>query len=84
MPKPAKCTTAAEVPTDSKPHTEPEVPTGSVPKPHAEPEVPTGSTRSSAEPFRDVIEAELGKGRNAKAIFQDLVLHRGYDGRTTR
>jgi transposase len=56
------------------------VPAGSVPKPHTAPEVPTGSTRSSAEPFRDFIEAELGKGRNAKAIFQDLVLHRGYDG----
>ncbi len=77
-PKLAKCTTPAEVPTDPKPHTEPEVPTD--PKPHTEPELPTGSTRSSAEPFRDFIEAELRKGRNAKAIFQDLVLHRGYDG----
>ena len=77
-PKLAKCTTPAEVATDPKPHTEPEVPTD--PKPHTEPDLPTGSTRSSAEPFRDFIEAELRKGRNAKAIFQDLVLHRGYDG----
>jgi hypothetical protein len=84
VPKPAKCTTSAEVATDSKPHTEPEVPAGSVPKPHTAPEVPTGSTRSSAEPFRDFIEAELGKGRNAKAIFQDLAPHRGYDGSTMR
>lgn len=61
----AKCTTPAEVPTDPKPHTPAEVPTGS---------------RSSAEPFREFIEAELRKGRNAKAIYQDLVLHRGYDG----
>ncbi len=63
-----KCTTSAEVPTDPKPHTEPEVPTGST------------STRSSAEPFREFIDGELKKGRNAKAIFQDLVLHRGYTG----
>ena len=63
-----KCTTPAEVPTDPKPHTEPEVPTGST------------STRSSAEPFREFIDGELAKRRNAKAIFQDLVLHRGYTG----
>jgi len=77
---PAKCTTTpAKVATDPKPHTTPEVPTGSEPKPHTDPEVPTGS-RSSAEPFREFLEAELRKGRNAKAIYQDLVLHRGYDG----
>lgn len=47
-----------------------------------EPEVLPGSarTRSSAEPFREFIEAELNKGRNAKAIFEDLVMHHGYDG----
>lgn len=53
-------------------------------KPHTLPgEVPTGSstpTRSSAEPFRAFIEAELTKGRNAKAICYDLVVHHGYDG----
>jgi transposase len=64
----AKCTTPGELPTDSKPHTEPEVPTGS------------SATRSSAERFREFIDAELKKGRNAKAIFQDLVAHRGYGG----
>ena len=64
----AKCTTSGEVPTDSKPHTEPEVPTGS------------SATRSSAEGFREFIDAELEKGRNAKAIFQDLVAHHGYSG----
>jgi hypothetical protein len=51
------------------------------PKSHTEPEVPTGSTsRSSAAPFREFIDVELGKGRNAQSIFQDLVLHRGYTG----
>ena len=44
--------------------------------------MPTGSatTRSSAAPFRDFIVGELKKGRNATAIFQDLVVHRGYSG----
>jgi transposase len=66
----AKCTTPPEVPTDldPKPHTDPEVPTGSVP------------TRSSAEPHRTFIEAELAKRRNSTAIYQDLVEHHGYDG----
>ncbi len=53
------------------------------------PEVATDSTserggplrsRSACEPHRPFIEAEAGKGRNAAAIFQDLVLHRGYTG----
>lgn len=77
----SKCTTPAEVPTDPKCTTEPEVATD--PKPHTEPEVPTGSaatTRSSAEPYRPFIAAEVGKGRNAKAIYEDLVEHHGYTG----
>lgn len=61
----SKCTTPAKVPTDPKPHTEPEVLPGS---------------RSTAEPHRAFIKAELGKGRNAAAIYQDLVEHHGYDG----
>lgn len=71
---PPKCTTPAEVPTDPKPHIEPEVPTGS--------EVPTdaAATRSSAEPHRAFIKAELEKRRNAMAIYQDLVEHHGYGG----
>ena len=51
------------------------------PKPHTPDEVPADSAaRSSAEPFRAFIEAELGKGRNAKAIYQDLGAHHGYGG----
>lgn len=65
---PPKCTTPAEVPTDPKPHTEPEVPTD------------PAATRSSAEPHRAFIAAELAKGRNATAIYQDLVEHHGYEG----
>jgi hypothetical protein len=37
-------------------------------------------SRSSCEPHRSFIEAETAKGRNAVAIFQDLVEHHGYDG----
>jgi len=65
-----------------KPHTPDEVPTGSeASKRTTEGEVPADSAaRSSAEPFRAFIEAELGKGRNAKAIYQDLGAHHGYGG----
>jgi transposase len=58
---------AAKVPADLKAATGPEVPTDS-------------AGRSSAEPFRPFIEAELAKGRTATAIFQDLVEHFGYTG----
>ncbi len=82
--QPANCTTPGEVPTDpgSEPHPERAVPTDLDPKPHPEPAVPSGSesTRSSAEPHRGFIEAELEKRRNAMAIYQDLVEHHGYDG----
>ena len=37
-------------------------------------------SRSSCEPHRRFIEAEAAKGRNAVAIYQDLVEHHGYDG----
>ena len=36
--------------------------------------------RRSCEPHRSFIEAEAAKGRNAVAIYQDLVEHHGYDG----
>jgi transposase len=68
---PSKRTTAPEVPTESaaaKRSTEIEVPTDSA------------ATRSSAAPFRDLISVELDKGRNATAIYQDLVEHLGYEG----
>jgi hypothetical protein len=68
---PAKCTTAIEVPTDPAPS-----------EPQSVPEVATDSatTRSSAAPFRNFIESEFAKGRNATAIYQDLVEHHGYGG----
>ena len=68
----AKPHTLAEVPTDPEsPTLPPEVPTDSV---------AVTSPRSSCDPHRVLIEVELGKGRTAKAIYQDLVEHQGYTG----
>ncbi len=36
---------------------------------------------SACEPYRDVIEAALGRGRNAMAIYQDLVDDHGFQAR---
>ena len=36
------------------------------------------SSASACEPFREFIEAELAKGRNAMAIWQDLVDSHGF------
>jgi transposase len=38
-------------------------------------------TASACEPHRDFIELSLSKGRNAKAIYQDLVDDHGFTGR---
>ena len=46
------------------------------------PELPGRSPSASAcEPYREVVEAELAKGRNAMAIWQDLVDGHGFAGR---
>ncbi len=52
------------------------------PKSHTRPKVPTdsGKSRSVCEPHRAFIEVEFAKGRNATAIYQDLVEHHGYVG----
>ena len=46
------------------------------------PKVATDSerSRSRCEPHRTFIETETAKGRNATAIYQDLVEHYGYEG----
>ena len=38
-------------------------------------------TASACEPYRDFIELSLSKGRNAKAVYQDLVDDHGFTGR---
>jgi hypothetical protein len=89
-------TGATEVPTDpaSKPHTAAtKVPTDPASKSHtATGEVPTDvparntaqnaalRSRSTCSEHAAFIEAELAKGRNATAIYQDLVENHAYDG----
>jgi len=43
------------------------------------PSAPTGRV-SACRPYRDLIEEQLSRGRNAKAIWQDLVTDHGYPG----
>ena len=43
-------------------------------------QLPPPTAASTCEPFREVIEAGLGKGRNAVAIWQDLVTAYGFSG----
>jgi len=52
------------------------------PVPSAEPEPAPGRSPSASacEPHREVIEIGLGQGRNAKAIWQDLVDDHGFRG----
>jgi hypothetical protein len=59
---------AMEVSTDSAAEKVPQPPGG-------------GASASACEPYREVIEAELAKGRNAMAIWQDLVDGHGFAGR---
>lgn len=63
-----KCTTGRKVATDPKCTTAPNVPTDPV------------KSRSACERHRVFIAGEVAKGRNAMAIYQDLVEHHGYDG----
>ena len=50
---------------------------------HSEPVTVPGRspTASACEPYFDFIELSLSKGRNAKAIYQDLVDDHGFQGR---
>jgi len=50
------------------------------PEPHLEPSANPRKARtlSSAEPYRDLIELGLQRGRNAMAIWQDLVTEHGF------
>jgi transposase len=62
---PAKAATRMEVSTDSTP----------VPRPGRAP------SASACEPYRELIAEALGRGRNAMAIWQDLVDDHGFTGR---
>ena len=41
---------------------------------------PSEGRVSACKPYRDLIEEQLSRGRNAKAIWQDLVTDHGYPG----
>lgn len=53
---------------------------GAVPVAESEPVPGRSPTASACEPYREFIEVELGKGRNGKAIWQDLVDDHGFRG----
>jgi hypothetical protein len=63
---------AIEVPPDSR------APTAHVPVPEPEPAPRRSPSASACEPYREVKEIGLGQGRNAKAIWQDLVDDHGF------
>lgn len=84
--KPAKPANGdEEVSLDSgtpNPAVEPAKPANAVSPDSAPPSVPGRSPSASAcEPYRDFIELSLSRGRNAKAIYQDLVDDHGFTGR---
>ena len=64
---------------DSKPATQEEVSTDFAAPPGAEPT--RSPTASACEPHRDFIEQSLRRGRNAVAIWQDLVDDHGFTSR---
>jgi hypothetical protein len=79
-PGPAKPAISAEVSTDSdgaKPATRAEVPTDSAPVPHPG----RAPSASACEPYRELIADALRRGRNAMAIWQDLVDDHGFTAR---
>jgi transposase len=80
---PANPATTPEVSTDPRPAnpaTTPQVSTDLPPEFRAATESAPGRspTASACEPYRDVIERALGDGRNAMAIWQDLVDDHGF------
>ena len=73
-PKPAKVATDSAMPARSETRSKPLVPLSEPGPP------PAQRSRSNCETHRPFIEAETAKGRNAVAIYQDLVEHHGYVG----
>ncbi len=67
---------AIEVATDPAPEKPPDLPTPEAQRPPGR-----SPTSSASEPYREVIELGLSRGRNAMAIWQDLVDDHGFTGR---
>ena len=91
-PKPATTLGVSTDPPSAKPAISVEVSTGpTCPKPAIRGEVSTdpatvprpgrAPTASACEPYRDVIVEAVGRGRNAMAIWQDLVDDHGFSAR---
>ena len=53
---------------------------GLISEKQANPTTAATTSPSLCEPFREVIERDLGRGRNGKAIWQDLVSVQGFTG----
>ena len=68
----------SDPPGEAKPATRPEVSTDLVDAPAGEPS--RAPTASACEPYRDAIERALAIGRNAMAIYQDLVDDHAFAG----
>ena len=75
----ASATTSAATPTQDSAPQQPD----SKPANEVSPDSAPGrsTTASACEPYRDFIELSLHKGRNAKAIYQDLVDDHSFAGR---
>jgi transposase len=56
-------------------------PSGPEPRPPWPPPTSRAPTASACEPYRELIEQALARGRNAMAIWQDLVDDHGFPGR---
>ena len=67
---------ASEVSTDPGP-----LPPGLIDLPAWPPPTGRAPTASACEPYRELIELALGRGRNAMAIWQDLVDQHGFSAR---
>lgn len=79
-PKPATTPEVSTDPEGAKPATTGEVSTDSGP-PRWPPSPGRAPSASACEPFRELIEEALARGRNAVAIWQDLVDDHGFQAR---
>jgi len=79
--RPAAPTESSPAVSKSKPATEVTTDSGeqTPEKPEPQPAHPS-STASACEPYRETIELGLNRGRNATAIWQDLIDQHGYSG----
>ena len=79
--RPAAPTESSPVESKSKPATEVTTDSGgqTPEKPQPQPTHPS-PTASACEPYRETIELGLNRGRNATAIWQDLIDQHGYSG----